>query len=117
MHEGRCATRKAALGRRGGLRPVYVGNVGAERRAYRGWCALKLRIKTLAVPGRRNEGVHSDDIGRVAQKGALPSLAWRSAPLNHVFGEPQLSDLEAQFEQLRIWVFDTEDRSFYLPIA
>jgi hypothetical protein len=45
-----------------------------------------------------NEQVHSGDIlGVITQKGA-PSLAWRPASLDHVFGDTRLRDLKPELE-------------------
>jgi hypothetical protein len=60
-----------------------------------------------------NEQVHGGNIlGMITQKDA-PRLAWRPAPLDHVFGDTRLRDLKTELEQLAVdawrspkWVLD-----------
>src|SRR5258708_35794513 len=55
-------------------------------------------VERVEPNGRDNEQVHSGDIlGMITQKGA-PSLAWRPASLDHVFGDTRLRDLKSELE-------------------
>ena len=60
------------------------------------------RIKQVEANGRDNEQVHGGNIlGMITQKDA-PRLAWRPAPLDHVFGDTRLRDLKTELEQLAV---------------
>jgi hypothetical protein len=55
-------------------------------------------VEQVEADGRDNEQVHSGDIlSMVTQKG-VPSLAWRPASLDHVFGDTRLRDLKPELE-------------------
>jgi hypothetical protein len=70
-------------------------------------------IQQFEANGRDNEQVHGGNIlGMITQKDA-PRLAWRPAPLDHVFGDTRLRDLKTELEQLAVdawrspkWVLD-----------
>ena len=56
-------------------------------------------IEQVEANGRNNEQIHGGNVRRVvAQKGA-PSLTWRPASLDHVFGDARLRDLKPELEQ------------------
>src|SRR6476619_6764758 len=60
------------------------------------------RIKQIEANGRDNEQVHGGDLrGMITQK-AAPSLAWETAPLDHVFGDARLRDLKPELEQFAV---------------
>src|SRR5258705_3271338 len=60
------------------------------------------RIKQIEANGRDNEQVHGGDLrGMITQKGA-PSLAWETAPCDHVFGDARLRDLKPELEQFAV---------------
>jgi hypothetical protein len=55
-------------------------------------------VEQVEANGRHNEQVHTGDIlSMVTQKG-VPSLAWRPASLDHVFGDTRLRDLKPELE-------------------
>src|ERR1700730_14067585 len=57
-------------------------------------------VEQVEANGRDNEQVHGSNIlNMITQKGA-PSLAWRPASLDHVFGDTRLRDLKPELEQL-----------------
>src|ERR1700694_2937113 len=59
-------------------------------------------VEQVEANGRDNEQVHGGDIlSMITQKGA-PSLAWRPASLDHVFGDTRLRDLKPELEQLTV---------------
>ena len=56
-------------------------------------------IEQVKANGRSNEQVHGGNVGRVITQKGAPSLAWRSASLDHVLGHARLSDLKPELEQ------------------
>jgi hypothetical protein len=55
-------------------------------------------VEQFEANGRDNEQVHGGDIlSMITQKDA-PSLAWRPASLDHVFGDTRLRDLKPELE-------------------
>src|SRR5712675_1107273 len=59
-------------------------------------------VEQVEAIGRDNEQVHGGDIlSMITQEGA-PSLAWRPASLDHVFGDTRLRDLKPELEQLTV---------------
>src|SRR5712671_6113339 len=70
-------------------------------------------VEQVEANGRDNEQVHGGDIlSMITQKGA-PSLAWRPASLDHVFGDTRLRDLKPELEEFAVdarrapkWVLD-----------
>src|SRR6476620_3273385 len=59
-------------------------------------------VELVEANGRDNEQVHGGDIlSMITQKGA-PSLAWRPASLDHVFGNTRLRDLKPELEQFAV---------------
>src|SRR5260221_6004021 len=60
------------------------------------------RTKQMEANSRDNEQVHGGNVwSMITQKGA-PSLAWRPASLDHVFGDTRLRDLKLGLEQLTV---------------
>src|SRR5450755_2542356 len=59
-------------------------------------------VEQVEANGRDNEQVHSGNIlSMITQEGA-PSLAWRPALLDHVFGDTRLRDLKPELEQFAV---------------
>src|SRR5258705_1555092 len=59
-------------------------------------------IEQVETDSWNNKQVHGGDIlSMITQEGA-PSLAWRPASLDHVFGDPRLRDLKPELEQLTV---------------
>src|SRR5450759_2786476 len=59
-------------------------------------------IEQVESDGWGNEQVHSSDVRRVITQEGAPSLTWRPASLDHVFGDARLRDFKPELEQLTI---------------
>ncbi|MDT4947187.1 MAG: hypothetical protein QOH14_3920 [Pseudonocardiales bacterium] len=59
-------------------------------------------VEQLEADGWHNEQVDGADVREVIAKEGLPSLRWRPASADHVFGDGRLGDIEAQLEQLAV---------------
>jgi len=59
-------------------------------------------IKQIEANGRDNEQVHGGNVRCVVTQKGAPSLAWRSASLDHVFGDARLSDREPKLEKFAV---------------
>src|SRR5450631_184238 len=59
-------------------------------------------IEKLEANGWHDEHVHGGDVWRVVVQKGAPSLAWRTASLDHVFGDRRLGDLEAELEKFAV---------------
>jgi hypothetical protein len=44
-------------------------------------------IKQFEANGRDDDQIHGGNVRRVVVEKSAPSLAWRPAPLDHVFGD------------------------------
>src|SRR5215475_9506970 len=50
-------------------------------------------INQVEANGRDHEQVNGSDVWRMVTQERAPPLAWRSTPLDHVFGDARLRDL------------------------
>jgi hypothetical protein len=67
-------------------------------------------IEQVETDGRNNEQVHGGNVGRVIMQEGPPSLAWRPASLDHVFGDTRLRDLKPELEQFAVNAWRTPKR-------
>src|ERR1700737_3588888 len=59
-------------------------------------------VEQVEANGGDNEQVHGGNVRRVVMQEGSPSLAWRTASLDHVFGDTRLRDLKPELEQLTV---------------
>src|SRR6202048_2009680 len=59
-------------------------------------------VEQVEANGGDNEQVHGGNVWRVVMQEGSPSLAWRHASLDHVFGDTRLRDLKPELEQFAV---------------
>src|ERR1022692_249891 len=71
------------------------------------------RIEQVEANGRDNEQIHGSNVRRVVPQKGAPSLTWRPASLDHVFGDARLRALKPKLEEFAVdarrspqWVLD-----------
>src|SRR5882672_10111574 len=67
-------------------------------------------IEQVEADRRNNEQVHAGNVWRVVVQEGPPSLAWRPASLDHVFGDTRLRDLKPELEQFAVNAWRTPKR-------
>src|ERR1700738_5065813 len=67
-------------------------------------------VEQVEANGGDNEQVHGGNVWRVVMQEGSPSLAWRTASLDHVFGDTRLRDLKPELEQLTVNAWRTPKR-------
>src|ERR1700730_5183503 len=67
-------------------------------------------VEQVEANGGDNEQVHGGNVWRVVMQEGSPSMAWRTASLDHVFGDTRLRDLKPELEQLTVNAWCTPKR-------